>query len=102
MKKISNQLLRSEYANGTWAFIDPVNPTNRITFDQALIDVTSIQRHRVEGYVKSVHGINAEISDLLSPRTRSDIGITGIRKLGRVGTMKRVRLMPDGTVEDAT
>lgn len=102
MSKHVNSRVRATYANGTWAFVDPSNPSFRLPLEQALIDVTYVRHHLVEGYVKAVHGVDMEQVKYLDSHTRSVLGIAGNHRLGRVGTMKRVRLMSDGTVEDVT
>ena len=91
--------VRAEFSQGSWAFVDRMNPSNRVKFDQALIDAVHISPTRVEGYPRSVHGINQEVVQRLDSVTRSALGITAAHRLGRVGTMSRVRLMPDGSIE---
>lgn len=99
MSNFQNHRVRIEYANGTWAFVDPSNPKNKLPVEQVLVDATYMNRHFVEGYVKSVHGVDMEMVKYLDSRTRGELGITGTHRLGRVGTLHRVRLMPDGTIE---
>lgn len=89
----------ASYSQGSWAFFDPSNPSNRVRLDQALIDATHITATRVEGYVRSVHGIDQEVTNHLDSGTRTNLGIAAAHRLGRVGTLHRVRLMPDGAVE---
>ena len=98
---MSNQKVRVEYfpANKSWAFVDPANPTYRLEVEQALIDATLIRHGLVEGLVKSVYGVDMDKIQFLSSRTKHDLGITATHRLGRSGTLHRVRLNCDGTVE---
>lgn len=98
MSNFQNKV-RAEYTQGSWAFVDQTNPSVRVRFDQALIDATLITHHRIEGYVKSVHGIDGEIAQYLDSRVKGELGIAGVHRLGRVGTLHRLRLLEDGTVE---
>ena len=93
--------MHAEYKNGSWAFVDPLHPSHRIKFDQALIDATHTNRARgrVEGFVCSVHGVEQDVAQFLDSETKAQIGITSSHKLGRFGSMNRVRLMPDGSIE---
>lgn len=83
----------------SWAFVDKREPGFRLPIDQALIDVTFERQGLVEGYVKAVHGVSEEVAKYLDAQTRATLGITATHRLGRVGTMNRVRLLPDGTTE---
>lgn len=91
--------ITATYANGSWAFVEASNSSNRVKFEQALIDATFVAANRVEGYVRSIHGIEQSLSDNLDSDTRSAFGIKAAHRLGRVGTLHRVRLMPDGVIE---
>ena len=99
--KIESRKARVEYfpEEKSWAFLDPSNPKSRLLVDQALIDATLIRHNLVEGFVKAVHGVDMEMVQYLPSRARADLGITGTHRLGRVGTLYRVRLMPNGAVE---
>lgn len=100
MSKYVNSRVLATYANGTWTFVDPANRAFGVPVEQAVIDVTYARNHFVEGYVKAVHGVDMEQVKYLDSHTKTVLGITGTHRLGRVGTMKRVRLMPDGTIEN--
>ena len=102
MSKQVNSKVRATYANSTWALFDPSNPSFKLTVDQAVIDVTLYRHNLVEGYVKAVHGVDMEQVKYLDSHARAALGITGMHRLGRTGTLKRVRLMSDGTVENVT
>lgn len=93
--------VRADYTNGSWAFVDSSNLSNRVKFEQALIDATLITATRIEGYVLSVHGIDQALANHLDRESRAAVGIKAGHRLGRVGTMHRVRLMPDGSVVGA-
>lgn len=97
--KLLNGKMRAEYAQGSWSFMDPSNPQNRVKFDQALMDATHVNRTHIEGYVRAVHGVDLEIAQYLDIRTKESLGIMAAHRLGRGQTLQRVRLMPDGTVE---
>lgn len=66
------------------------------------MDVVRISHNRVDGFVRTVHGIDQEVAKHFDADTRSMLGIGSLPRLGRVGTLRRVRLMPDGCVESAT
>ena len=79
--------------------MDNLNPSNRVRFDQALIDATFASPTKVEGYVRSVQGVDHEVAQYLDSATKSMFGITARHRLGRIGTLHRLRLMPDGSIE---
>lgn len=91
--------VRADYTKGSWAFVDSSNSSNRVKFEQALIDATLITATRIEGYVRSVHGIDQELAAHLDSESRMAVGIKATHRLGRVGTLHRVRLMPCGGIE---
>lgn len=93
--------ITAEYSQGSWAFIDPFNPSNRVKFDQCIMDATNVREHRVEGFVKAVHGIDQALCQYFDRATREDVGITPYQALANPGSRRRVRLMEGGTVEDA-
>lgn len=91
--------IRAEFVQGNWAFIEPSG--NKICFDQAVIDVTFQRLGVVEGHVRVVYGVDHEIARHFNASTRSDLGIAGRHRLGRVGALRRVRLLQDGHIEEA-
>lgn len=98
MSKYQNKV-RAEFTNGSWAFVDMTNPSNRVRFDQALVDATYVGHTRVEGFVRSVHGVDLEIAQHLESQLKLELGIAGVHRLGRGPTLKRVRLMEGGGIE---
>lgn len=93
------EIVRAEYLAGSWCFGTNDPAQGDIKFDQALMDVTAYGRTFVEGFVKSVHGVDLERVSGLGVRTQGDIGISGGHRLSPTGR-RRVRLMPDGRIED--
>jgi hypothetical protein len=91
--------VRIEYAQGTWAVVDPSHPAFNLPFDQALVDVAWSSHNAVEGMMKSVHGISQEDAEYLNSRLKGAVGIGATHRLGRVGTLRRMRLLPGGRME---
>lgn len=96
--KLKSKLVHAKYLDGSWCFVD--SGGNKVKFDQAIVDATHVSTGSVSGYVASVHGISAEVVDLMPARSREDLGIKAVHSLGRGPTVRRVRLMPDGTIEN--
>jgi hypothetical protein len=96
LKKPSERLC-AEFVDGSWGFACG-SPEGRIRFDQAIIDATFVGDGVVEGFVKSVYGVDAEVVKYLTTKVKKDMGIMGVHVLG-VPNRYRVRLMPDGRVE---
>lgn len=88
-----------EFHGKSWYFIDPQNPQNKVAFEQAIVDSTFANRTRVDGFVKSVHGVDQEIAKFFDSPTRLAMGITAAHQLGRGRTVHRLRLSPDGSIE---
>lgn len=96
--KLKSKLVHMQYCGDSWCFVDAGG--NKVKFDQALVDATRVSVDKVSGYVASVHGISAEVVDLMPARSREDLGIKAVHSLGRGPTLKRVRLMPNGSIEN--
>jgi len=92
--------MKLRYANGTWMFIDPNPKMSSLAVEQVIIDATRIRPNYVEGYIKSVHGVDMEKVQHLDGREKAAIGLTAAHRLGRYGTLKRLRLLPGGVVEE--
>ncbi len=96
-----SEKMKLQYAQGTWTFIDPSPKMRRLAVEQVVIDATLTHLHYVEGYVKSVHGVDMDQVQHLDGREKAAIGLTASHRLGRFGTLRRLRLLPDGHTEEA-
>jgi hypothetical protein len=93
----NEQKVSMEYVSGTWQVID--GPTNRIKFDQAVVDITYSNRFRIDGFIISIHGVDQTIAQYLSSEDRATLGIKAVHRLGQGPTLRRVRLMENGDIE---
>lgn len=96
-----SEKMKLRYAQGTWMFIDPSPKFHHMEVEQVIIDATLTRHHYVEGYVRAVHGVAMEQVQHLDGREKAAIGVTASHRLGRFGTLHRLRLLPNGNTEEA-
>ena len=95
--KLNMKSARMEYYGNSWCFVEANG--KKIKFDQALVNAVSVSPGRVDGYVVSVHGVLLEDTQMLDSRDRDRMGIRAVHALGKGPTLRRVRLMPDGSIQ---
>ncbi len=73
-----------------------------VEFDQALVDLVPQRSGELEGYVLSIHGLDAEVAKDLSPDFLKALGVLHFARIpAPVRGTNRMRLMPDGRLEQA-
>lgn len=90
----------------SWAIVDPDHANVKIPFDQAVANITYFGPggHRLEGFIQTIHGLDMEIAQHLDAETLLHLGVGAQFKscsFDHKNPGRRVRLMPDGTIESA-
>lgn len=94
----TTEKVRAEFLNGSWYFVGDKNHGANVKFDQALVEATWVGPGAVEGYVKSVHGVDHGAVEFSNTRSKLNMGILVGHNFG-TAKYRRVRLNEDGTIE---
>lgn len=81
MSSTSN-LVRAEYRENSWTIINPDNGV-ALPVDQILMDVDSQGDGFALGIVLSVHGLDHDVAQSLSPRVLRALGVGFPNRIGR-------------------